>query len=100
MKVNDPNINGAVSSGVGRSQQVENTGRTRAAGVYGSDAGSDRVELSNLSASLRAEDAESPERAAYVAKLKAEYDSGNYNPDSLEVSKRIVADAIQDRIGD
>jgi hypothetical protein len=96
MKINDSNINGLASSGIGKTQETDAASKSRGKGVGGADRSSDRVELSNLSASLRAEDAESPERAALIEKLSADYDAGRYNPDPIEVSKKIVADALHD----
>lgn len=94
MKINDSNINGLASPGIGKAQEADAASRGRGKNVNGSDSTSDRVELSNLSASIRAEDAESPERAAHIEKLAADYEAGRYNPDPLEVSKKIVADAL------
>jgi hypothetical protein len=96
MKINDSNINGLASSGIGKAQEADAASRGRGKNVSGSDSAPDRVELSNLSASLRAEDSESPERAALVDKLAADYAAGRYNPDPLEVSKKIIADALHE----
>jgi anti-sigma28 factor (negative regulator of flagellin synthesis) len=96
MKINDSNINGLASSGIGKAQEADVAGRTRGKGAGGADSSTDRVELSSLSASLRAEDSESPERAAYIEQLAADYEAGQYNPDALEVSKKIIADALRE----
>ena len=96
MKINDSNINGLASSGIGKAQETDAASRGRGKTVGGADSSTDRVELSNLSASLRAEDAESPERSALIEKLAADYATGRYNPDPLEVSKKIIADAIRE----
>ena len=96
MKINDSNINGLASSGIGKAQETDAASRGRGKTVGGADSSTDRVELSSLSASLRAEDAESPERAALIEKLAADYAAARYNPDPLEVSKKIIADAIRE----
>ena len=96
MKINDSNINGLTSSGVGKAQEADAASRSRGKGVGPADSSTDRVELSNLSASLRAEDGESPERAAFIEKLAADYEAGRYNPDAKEVSKKIIADALRE----
>lgn len=60
----------------------------------------DQVQISNLLESLRragsaAEDEISPERAAYLDKLAADIESGDYQVDAKELSSRIVEDTLR-----
>ncbi len=54
----------------------------------------DKVSLSALSAQLRAQGAQSPERAARLAELVR---SGRYQIDAAELSRRLVDDALTTR---
>ena len=101
MKVNDPNLPGIQSTGVGRAQQTDSTagsGKTRDAG--GVSSGGDEVQLSSLSSQLRALDSESPERAAYLERLSEEVASGRYRPDAQAVAGSIIEEVLQDKQGE
>jgi anti-sigma28 factor (negative regulator of flagellin synthesis) len=102
MKVNDPSMSGASPGNVGKSglekaQQLDAVVRNR----YGreTDAGAgheaDQVELSELSAQLRAQSAESPERAAHLERLGAEVAGGRYRVDARELSRRLVEETLR-----
>ncbi len=95
MKINDSNIAGLGSQGIGKSQETEQGGRIRQGRTAEAGPSStDQVQLSNLSESLRASETESPERAAHLERLSAEVQAGRYHVDSAEVSKNIVDDSI------
>ena len=60
----------------------------------------DQVQISNLLEGLRrlasaAEEEISPERAAYLDKLAAAVQSGDYEVDAQELSSRIVEDTLR-----
>jgi anti-sigma28 factor (negative regulator of flagellin synthesis) len=61
-----------------------------------SPSGDHVADLSSLSSSLRANQSDSPERLALLEKLSTQFDTGQYQPDLSEVSKKIVSDAIVD----
>jgi anti-sigma28 factor (negative regulator of flagellin synthesis) len=95
MKINDPNLNGTVSSGVSKTHEAEAAAKGRSKVAEGaSSSHGDHVQLSNLGSQLRAEETESPQRTAYLEKLSAQVKSGTYKVDSAELSKTIVNDAI------
>lgn len=101
MKVNDPNLPGMQSTGVGRAQQTEiAAGRGKNVSSGNAAGGDDEVQLSRLSSQLRALSSESPERAAYLERLAEDVASRRYRPDALEVSRSIINDALQDKPGE
>ncbi|HUS07237.1 MAG TPA: flagellar biosynthesis anti-sigma factor FlgM [Bryobacteraceae bacterium] len=96
MKINDPNLNGLASPGVGKPQEQDASARSRSKGLEsGSASGEDHVQLSTLGSQLRAEDSESPERAAYLEKLQAQVEDGSYQADVDQLSKRIIDEATK-----
>ena len=54
----------------------------------------DRVQLSRLSDTLRADSEDTPERLEKVRQLKEAYQSGQYKGDSAVVSQRLVDEAL------
>jgi flagellar biosynthesis anti-sigma factor FlgM len=95
MKINDPNLNGLASPGVSKAQEQDASARSRSKGLESGAAGEDRVQLSTLGSQLRAEDTESPERAAYLEKLRVQVEEGSYQADLEALSKRILDDATK-----
>ncbi len=99
MKVNDSqtaNLANVGASGVGKASETESLNRAQGTQPVGSGgAETDRVSLSNLSGTLRAAMAGSPEREARLEKLSAEVQSGRYHVDSATLSKDIITDAFQ-----
>lgn len=97
MKVNDSNtanLSNLGPSGVSKSAETEAASRTKER--KGADASEpDRVSLSNLSGTLRAALAESPERQARLEKLSSDVSTGRYQVDSETLSKDIINDAFQ-----
>jgi flagellar biosynthesis anti-sigma factor FlgM len=97
MKVNDPNMGGLASTGLGKTNldRTQAAGGRRGAGSAGAmEAGGDQIQLSNLGQGIRALSSDSPERTSRVEQLAADVASGNYRVDAKAVSKGIVEDAL------
>lgn len=82
---------GSGSSEVSRAQDVSRStpGSQKPASGGG---GEDSVQISSLSSTLSAQ---SSDRAARVAQLAAAYQSGNYQVNSMDLSKAMVNNALQ-----
>jgi anti-sigma28 factor (negative regulator of flagellin synthesis) len=96
MRIYDRDLAGTASTESGRSQETQKTDRDSggAASVTGSGSG-DSVELSSgLAGVSRALQSYSADRASKVQQLTAQFQSGNYNPGSLAISRGMVADAL------
>ena len=95
MKIHDSSSNsvtiGTQSSGRTDSARV---GRTGASNSQDSS-GQDRVSLSDLSSLVRSVSGDTPERVQRISQLRAEFVSGNYQPDTAAVSRSIVDDALR-----
>jgi anti-sigma28 factor (negative regulator of flagellin synthesis) len=99
MKINDANVAGLGSQGIGKAPEAEQGARVRQGRIgdgasSSTDNSTDKVELSNLSEVLRTSESESPERAAHLERLSAEVTAGRYNVDSGEISKKLIQDSI------
>ena len=98
MKIYDTNLTGTSASETGRAQESQKlnragTGKTPAGA--GLDGATDRVEFSGtLSRLSRALTTFESSRASRIQTLSAEYQKGNYKPDSLATSRGIVSDAL------
>ena len=94
MKINDANV-----GGTGAAQAANAVGGVAAAKaqpkVGAGNAPTDEVQLSNLSAQIRAEDTNSPERAAQLEKLSAAIAAGTYRVDTAELSRNIIDDSTK-----
>ena len=84
------------------SSGVSQLGKTPGVGSGGAEKGAltrsdrDRVQLSDLSARLLAsEDASASDRAARVQQLSSDVRAGRYQVDSVELSRRLVDEAIR-----
>ncbi|MEO8128411.1 MAG: flagellar biosynthesis anti-sigma factor FlgM [Bryobacteraceae bacterium] len=98
MKINDTNVGGLGSQGIGKALETEQGERTRQSRTGDrSSSSADKVQLSNLSETLRASDSESPERAAHLARVASAVQGGHYHVDSTVLSKSIVQDAIKEK---
>ncbi len=99
MKVNDTNAGGLTSGAAGAAQganAVTGAAPAKTQQKGGAGGGSpDQVQLSNLSAQIRAEDSNSPERAAHLEKLSAAVQAGTYQVDSIAVSQKIIDDSTK-----
>lgn len=97
MKVHESSLNQAAASQIPKSREPEavTTGGHKKGGVAQPGQDSDRVQLSEFSSRiLESLKTESPQRAAHLEKLAADYRAGRYQPQSIETSRRIVDDAI------
>jgi len=97
MKIYDLNLTGgAGASETGRTQQTQQTGQsgsTRATGQTGGS--SDRVEFSSTLGRLsQALAADGTARTNRVQQLAAQYQSGNYHPDSAATSHAMVSEML------
>ena len=96
MKINDPNLSSAGSSGVSgttgpiATPKTSTVGGSQGAGQTGS---SDNVHLSELVRSLRSLAADSPERQSKIEALARTYASGNYRVDSQATASAMINDA-------
>lgn len=104
MKIQDSNLTGLGGAGGAGRANGPNTadavghGRGKQGGsrTEKSEDG-DSIQLSSLSQELRAEESDSPDRLARIDQLRSDVLSGRYQPDSLQVSKAIVKDAVTNR---
>jgi anti-sigma28 factor (negative regulator of flagellin synthesis) len=98
MKVYDTNLTGASAAESGRTQELQKTDRSRSGRQSSAtgNGGSDRVEFSGalgrLSQVLATAD---QSRSSRVQALAAQYQSGQYHPDSRATSRAMISDAIQ-----
>jgi len=98
MKIYDLNLTGgsgtAQSGRTQQTQQTEQTGGVRGSGSA-SAGSSDRVEFSNALGRLsQVLAADGSARADRVASLAAQYQSGNYHPDSAATSRAMVSELL------
>ena len=89
---------GTALTGAARPDAAHQTASSAIEAVEGKS--QDQVQISNLLESLRragstAEEEISPERAAYLDKLAAAVQSGDYEVDAQELSSRIVEDTLR-----
>ncbi|MBL8173768.1 MAG: flagellar biosynthesis anti-sigma factor FlgM [Bryobacterales bacterium] len=87
-------LTGAGLSGAERSRATESTPQTGSGRTEQRTADGDRVQLSLLSNSLRAESEDTPERLEKVQALREAYQSGAYQGDSAVVAERLVDEAL------
>ncbi len=96
MRVYDRNLTSGTAAGSAVSQEAQKLdceGEARAASL-GADGGGDRVEhSSSLERLSRAISGDRSERANRVQSLAAQYQRGGYRPDSLAISRGMVAEA-------
>jgi|SRR5579885_1248932 anti-sigma28 factor (negative regulator of flagellin synthesis) len=96
MRIYDRSLAGAGASEAGKAseaQRLDYTSGAKPAERGGS--GGDRVELSGALRNLsRAISSDSRARAAKVQALAAQYQSGNYRPDSAAISRAMIAEAL------
>jgi anti-sigma28 factor (negative regulator of flagellin synthesis) len=97
MKINDRNLTGTSAAETGRAQETQNPSRTGTGKppARGGDGSNDSVvfsgTLSRLSHTLSTFEST---RASQVKALTAQYQSGNYRPDSAATAKGLVSEAI------
>ena len=97
MRVDNINLTSANAAESGRAQKTEKSKRSQGVptGAAATDNTGDRVELSSTLATLsRALSASGSERANRVKALAAQYQSGNYHPNSLATARGVVSEAL------
>ena len=96
MRIYDRDLTGPAAAESGRSQETQRADRDGASASSGSASKSgDRVELSSGFASVsRALATHHSERAAKVQALGVQFQSGNYQPNSLATSQGMVSEAV------
>jgi hypothetical protein len=97
MRVYDNNLSGTSAAEAGRAQETQKLDRGEGAKTGGGKPGgsSDRVEFSSALGSLsRTLSAYGSSRSSHVDALAAQYQSGNYHPDSAAISHAMVSDAL------
>ena len=97
MKVNDLNAKGVGAAGSGKSAEIEkaSAGSTPTVAAGHTQPAVDHVQLSALSSHIQSTDANSPERAAHLEKLRTEVEAGKYEVDEKAVSRGIVSDLLR-----
>lgn len=97
MKIDQQNIQQSGGAGgaqqTGGAQQISGSG----GGTYtsrGYGLGSDSVQLSSLSAAVRAYTTESPDRASSLQQLGQDVQTGRYQVDAHAVTQGIINDAL------
>lgn len=108
MKIDSPNPNAGQLSGVPAPQdrvELSKAGQTQQAGgveasgekarAAAAGASTDTAQLSGLSQLLRTQTEETPERAAFLARLEREVQSGEYNPQPSDIARSIVDDLLK-----
>jgi anti-sigma28 factor (negative regulator of flagellin synthesis) len=95
MKVVDRNLSSGSPVESGRAQEVQRAGSTSGGTTRTQASGGDKVEFSNTLGSLaRAMSTFNASRASKVQGLAAQYQKGNYQPDSLTTSRSMVTQAL------
>ena len=103
MKVYDRGLTAAETGHTQDIQKLSNTSSGKSS-TKGADSSGDRVEFSgNLGRLSRTLSAYDTSRASRVQALAAQYQSGNYRPDSVAISRGMVSEALgagtQDALG-
>ena len=89
MKIDNPLL-AQVSTGALQQSGSVADARTSGAGGGNSGPGSDRVQISSLSAALRDLQVEDPDRTAKVDAIAKAVESGGYGVDASALSRKIV----------
>lgn len=103
MKINDVYTSSqAAATYQNQTQKTEAAQGATAAGVVANkgSGGSDEVNLSSLANVLQDAITESPERAAYLEKLSAQYAAGTYQADPQAVAKSLIGETLADKPGE
>jgi len=99
MKIPENHTNGITGAGAGATERARQTDPLSPQpgsrdGVRRSEDG-DTVQLSDLSSNLRLGAEDSPERLERVLELRQLVQSGRFNPDPHDLSRRLIDDALQ-----
>ncbi len=96
MKIYDRSLTGAgpaETNKAGEAQRTDQASGSKSAGASG--AGGDRVELSGtLNRLSQALSTSGSGRASKVQQLAAQYQSGNYHPDSAATGRAMISEAL------
>ena len=98
MKVDDPNLSGAVGAQTGRTPEVHEANRPGSASNsrISESTGGDHAEVSSLAGRIsRALTSHAAERTQQIAKLAERYRAGQYNVNARSISKAVTRDAIE-----
>jgi len=102
MKINDLYTSSqAAATYQSQTQKTEASQGAVAGKVTGNkgSGGSDEVNLSSLANVLQDAITETPEKAAYLEKLAAQYAAGKYQPDAGAVAKSLIGETLADNSG-
>jgi len=97
MKINHGYTSSAQDSS--KTQETAAAAQTRSAkaGAGAGKSGSgDEVNLSSLASALQGALTDSPERAAYIEQLSAEFTAGTYKPNSAATASGLIDDSLLD----
>jgi anti-sigma28 factor (negative regulator of flagellin synthesis) len=99
MRVNGQNLTGATAAESGRAQETEKSSRNQGVQTGTSatqtDKIGDSVEFSSTLGTLaRAMSASGSARSSRIQALAAQYQSGNYQPDSAATARGMVSEAL------
>lgn len=104
MRVNDNGgANPLTGAGIGGAERTQGTQQVGGAGgdrrgrVERGDG--DSVQLSSLGQALQASDVESPERLEQVDQLRGAVQSGRYEVNAEDLSRKLVDDALKGGLG-
>jgi flagellar biosynthesis anti-sigma factor FlgM len=103
MKINDVYTSSQAAATYGSQTQRAEAAQGAAAAKVGANkggTGSDEVSLSSLASVLQDAVTESPERAAYLEKLSAQYAAGTYQADPQAVAKSLIGETLADKTGE
>jgi len=97
MRIDGQNLTGATPAESGRAVETEKSNRSQGVqtGTSATDKTGDRVELSSTLETLsRALSASGSERSSRIQALAAQYQSGNYYPDSASTARSMISEAL------
>lgn len=97
MRVNDRILTGTTPAESGRTQESQKLNRSQGttSGTGASDKSGDQVEFSStLGALSRAMSADGSARSSRVQALAAQYQSGDYQPDSAATARGMISEAL------
>jgi anti-sigma28 factor (negative regulator of flagellin synthesis) len=94
IRIDNDTLTGAAASPASKSCQTGSTG-AKSLSSTGQSTGKDSVEISSITSNLiNAGSAQDADRAKRITQLAAAYANGSYQPDSLNISKALVQQAI------
>jgi len=103
MKIDHTNVSGLAGglagAGTGRTERGESSGdeKLKAAAASASAGAPDEIQLSGLSQQLRVLASGSPERNQRIQELARLVESGRYEVDARDLSRRLIEDALKER---